>query len=155
MDKARAYAIGIGVGGLALFVAFFLPHASTPLIYIVSVLLGLSFAAHWIFPLSMLADVVDFDRLETGHQRGNMFYGVWGLGIKVSEALALVMVGWILSGFGYVPNVEQAPIALLGIRLFFGLLPSLCIFLALSEIAIVAEGATAAIFSERDLISIA
>jgi GPH family glycoside/pentoside/hexuronide:cation symporter len=40
-------------------------------------------------------------------------------------------VGWILTGFGYVPNVEQTPTALTGIRLFFGLIPAGIIFLTL------------------------
>jgi len=58
-----------------------------------------------------------------------MYYGVWGLATKISEALAAV--GWILTGFGYVPNVEQTPHALLGIRLFFGLIPAVFIFAAI------------------------
>jgi len=45
--------------------------------------------------------------------------------------LALAGVGWILTGFGYVPNVEQTPTALVGIRLFFGLIPAGIIFLTL------------------------
>ena len=50
---------------------------------------------------------------------------------KISEALALAAVGWILTGFGYVPNIAQSAYALLGIRLFFGLVPAACIFAAL------------------------
>jgi GPH family glycoside/pentoside/hexuronide:cation symporter len=40
-------------------------------------------------------------------------------------------VGWVLTGFGYVPNIAQTPQALLGIRLFFSLIPALLIFAAL------------------------
>ncbi|MBN2551087.1 MAG: MFS transporter, partial [Anaerolineales bacterium] len=83
------------------------------------------------FPWAMVADVGDYDRAESGEQRSGMYYGVWGLATKISEALALAAVGWILTGYGYVPNVEQTPQALLGIRLFFGLVPALCIFIAL------------------------
>ncbi len=131
MDKGPAYAIGMGVGALAVLVTFFLPHGATPLIYLVSVLAGFGFAANWIFPWAMVADVGDYDRLATGQQRSGMYYGVWGLATKVSEALALAAVGWILTGFGYVANVAQTPYALLGIRLFFGLVPAAFIFIAL------------------------
>jgi GPH family glycoside/pentoside/hexuronide:cation symporter len=79
----------------------------------------------------MIADVSDFDRLKTGQQRSGMYYGVWGLATKVSQALALAAVGWILTGFGYVANVEQTPHALLGIRLFFGIVPAALIAVAL------------------------
>jgi GPH family glycoside/pentoside/hexuronide:cation symporter len=60
-----------------------------------------------------------------------MYYGVWGLATKISEALALAAVGWILTGFGYVPNMEQTPHALLGIRLFFGIIPGVFILASL------------------------
>jgi len=131
MDKGPAYALGMLVGGAAVVITFLLPHSATPLIYIVSVLAGFGFSAQWIFPWAMVADVADYDRVESGQQRSGMYYGVWGLATKISEALALAAVGWILTGFGYVPNVEQTPLALLGIRLFFGLVPAGFIFVAL------------------------
>jgi GPH family glycoside/pentoside/hexuronide:cation symporter len=131
MDKGPAYALGMAVGALAVALGFFLPHQPSPLIYLLAVLAGFGFSAQWIFPWAMVADVADYDRLETGQQRSGMYYGVWGLATKISEALALAAVGWILTGFGYQPNMEQAPRALLGIRLFFGLVPAACIFAAL------------------------
>jgi len=131
MDKGPAYAVGMAVGALAIAITFFLPHGTTPLIYLVAVLAGFGFAANWIFPWAMVADVADYDRVESGQKRSGMYYGVWGLATKISEALALAAVGWILTGFGYVANVAQTPHALLGIRLFFGLVPAVCIFVAL------------------------
>jgi GPH family glycoside/pentoside/hexuronide:cation symporter len=131
MDKGPAYALGMLVGGTAVALTFLLPHQSTWMIYLVAVLAGFGFSAQWIFPWAMVADVADYDRVETGQQRSGMYYGVWGLATKISEALALAAVGWILTGFGYVPNVEQTPQALLGIRLFFGLIPAACILLSL------------------------
>ncbi len=124
MDKGPAYALGMLVGGSAVTLTFFLPHQSTGLIYLIAALAGFGFAAQWIFPWAMVADVADYDRADTGQQRSGMYYGVWGLATKVSEALALAAVGWILTGFGYVPNVEQSSNALFGIRLFFGLIPA-------------------------------
>jgi len=131
MDKGPAYGLGMLIGALAVMLTFFLPHSSTPLIYVISVLAGFGFSAQWIFPWAMVADVGDYDRAQTGQLRSGMYYGVWGLATKISEALALAAVGWILTAFGYVPNVEQTPQALLGIRLFFGLVPAACILAAL------------------------
>jgi GPH family glycoside/pentoside/hexuronide:cation symporter len=131
MDKGPAYGLGMAVGALVVALTFFLPHQTTWLIYVIAVLAGFGFSAQWIFPWAMVADVADYDRVETGQQRSGMYYGVWGLATKISEALALAAVGWILTGFGYIPNVEQTPHALLGIRLFFGLIPAVIIFAAL------------------------
>ncbi len=131
IDKGPAYGLGMLVGGAAVVLTFFLPHQSTFLIYLIAILAGFGFSAQWIFPWAMVADVADYDRLETGQQRSGIYYGIWGLATKISEALALAAVGWILTLFGYVPNVEQTPNALLGIRLFFGLIPAVCIFISL------------------------
>lgn len=131
MDKGPAYALGMLVGGAAIILTFFLPHQNTNLIYPVAMLAGFGFASQWIFPWAMVADVADYDRAKTGQQRSGMYYGIWGLATKISEALALASVGWILSGFGYVANIEQTPHALLGIRLFFALIPAVIIFIAL------------------------
>lgn len=131
MDKGPAYGIGMGMGAVALGLLFFLPHKPTWMIYPIMVLAGFGFAANWVFPWAMIADVSDFDRVKTGQYRSGMYYGVWGLATKISEALALAGVGWMLTGFGYVPNVEQTAHSLLGIRLFFGVVPAVCIFVAL------------------------
>jgi GPH family glycoside/pentoside/hexuronide:cation symporter len=131
IDKGPAYGLGMLVGGLGVVLTYFLPHQSTPLIYVIAVLAGFGFSAQWIFPWAMVADVADYDRLQTGQQRSGVYYGLWGLATKISEALALAAVGWILTGFGYVPNVEQTPHALLGIRMFFGLIPAGFIFISL------------------------
>jgi len=131
IDKGPAYGLGMIVGGLAVMATFFLPHHETWIIYAIAVLAGFGFSAQWIFPWAMVADVADYDRAETGQQRSGVYYGVWGLATKISEALALAAVGWILTGFGYQANIEQTAHALLGIRLFFGIVPAICIFAAL------------------------
>ncbi len=131
LDKGPAYAAGMLLGSLAVSLTFFLPNEKTNWIYAIAMLAGFGFGAQWIFPWAMVADVVDYDRLATGEQRSGMYYGVWGLVTKMSEALALAGTGWVLTGFGYVANVQQTALARLGIRLFFGPLPAVLILLAL------------------------
>ncbi len=131
LDKGVVYAIGMGIGAVAILATFFFPNQPTNVFYLIVVVVGFGFAVNWIYPWAMVADVGDLDRVKTGQQRSGMYYGVWGLATKISEALALAVVGWVLTGFGYVPNVAQTPHALLGIRLFFSLLPAICIFISL------------------------
>jgi GPH family glycoside/pentoside/hexuronide:cation symporter len=130
-NKGPAYALGMAIGALAVAGTFLLPAHPTPWVYVVAALAGFGFAAQWVFPWSMVPDVVDHDRLTTGEQRSGMYYGVWGLATKVSEGAAIMSTGWILSLFRYVPNIEQSTTTLLGIRLFFGLIPGVLIALAL------------------------
>jgi GPH family glycoside/pentoside/hexuronide:cation symporter len=130
-NKGPAYALGMAIGALAVAATFLLPHRPTPWVYLIAALAGFGFAANWVFPWSMVPDVVDVDRLATGEQRSGVYYGVWGLGTKASEALAIASTGWILALFNYAPNVAQTPQTLFGIRLFFGVVPAIAIALAL------------------------
>jgi len=130
-NKGPAYALGLGIGGLAVAATFLLPHGPTVWVYPIAIVAGIGFSANWVFPWAMVPDVVEYDRMETGEHRGGMYYGVWGLAVKVSEALGITVSGWVLQLFGYAPNVEQSARALLGIRLFFGPVPLVCFALAL------------------------
>ncbi len=130
-DKGPAYALGMGIGGLAVAMSFFLPNQPTPWIYVIAIVAGIGFASNWVFPWSMVPDVVDIDRLKTGEYRSGMYFGVWGLATKISEAIALAASGWLLTLFGYIANMEQTSHTLLGIRLFFGPIPAIVILIGL------------------------
>ena len=131
LDKGPTYAMGMAIGALAVGASFLLPHQKTALIYPLAVLAGIGFGAQWIFPWAMVADVVDFDRVKTGEFRSGMYFGVWGLATKISEALAIAGVGWVLTGFGYQANMAQSVQSLFGIRLFFGPIPGVVIMITL------------------------
>jgi GPH family glycoside/pentoside/hexuronide:cation symporter len=79
----------------------------------------------------MLPDVIEYDQLHTHERREGIYYGVWALLTKLTDALGVAVGGWALSWFGYVPNIVQTDMARLGIRLFFGLIPSVAILLSL------------------------
>jgi glycoside/pentoside/hexuronide:cation symporter, GPH family len=123
-NKGPAYAVGLAIAALGLISTIFLPHKPTPLIYVIAVVTGIGFSANWVFPWSMIPDVVEYDQLESGQARGGMYYGVWGFTNKLVAALAISTAGWILQLSGYVANVEQTKTALLGIRLTFGPVPA-------------------------------
>lgn len=131
LNKGPAYAAGLALGGLAVAATFLLPPGPTPWVYVIAVVAGIGFSAQWVFPWAMVPDVVEYDRLGTGEHRGGMYYGVWGLATKLSDALGIAATGWVLQLFGYVPNVPQSTHTLFGIRLFFGLVPALFFVVAL------------------------
>jgi GPH family glycoside/pentoside/hexuronide:cation symporter len=131
LDKGPAYALGMTIGAIAVGLSFFLTPEQGKWIYLLSVVAGIGFGAQWIFPWAMVADVADYDRVETGEFRSGMYYGIWGLATKISEALAISGIGWMLTGFGYVPNIAQTSHSLFGIRLFFGPIPGIVILIML------------------------
>lgn len=131
INKGPAYALGLFIASLAVISSFFLPHASSPLIYAVAAVAGLGFSAQWVFPWSMLPDVVEYDEKVTGERREGMYYGLWAFLTKFTSALGVAVSGWALNLFGYVPNVEQTTRALFGIRLFFSIVPTIVILVSL------------------------
>jgi GPH family glycoside/pentoside/hexuronide:cation symporter len=131
MNKGSAYALGLAIGAVAVFMSFFLPHQPTYLIYIIAAIAGIGFSATWIFPWSMVPDTVDYDTVRSGICRSGMYFGVWGLTTKLSEALTLAITGWALQFAGYVPNVEQTITSMNCIRLFFGPVPAILILISL------------------------
>jgi GPH family glycoside/pentoside/hexuronide:cation symporter len=92
---------------------------------------GIGFSGQWVFPWSMLPDVVEYDQKMTGERREGIYYGMWALLQKLTSALGIFFSGLALSWFGYIPNVAQTDRALLGIRLFFSLIPAIALLISL------------------------
>jgi GPH family glycoside/pentoside/hexuronide:cation symporter len=131
INKGPSYALGLLIACLAVISTFLFPPGPNSLIYLVAFVAGLGFSGQWVFPWSMLPDVIEHDQLATGERREGIYYGVWALVTKFTDALGIAVSGWALSLFGYVPNVVQTEQARLGIRLFFGPVPAIAIILSL------------------------
>ncbi|MBI4732202.1 MAG: MFS transporter [Chloroflexi bacterium] len=131
INKGPAYALGLFIASLAVMTSFFFPRGETALIYVVAAVAGMGFSAQWVFPWSMLPDVIEYDEKMTGERREGIYYGLWAFLTKFTGALGVAVSGWALGLFGYVPNVEQTPYALFGIRLFFAIVPAVVIIISL------------------------
>jgi GPH family glycoside/pentoside/hexuronide:cation symporter len=131
INKGPAYALGLFIASVAIITAFFFPRGATPLIYVVAAVAGMGFSAQWVFPWSMLPDVVEYDEKLTGERREGIYYGLWAFLSKFTGALGVAVSGWALNLFGYIPNVVQTNHALFGIRLFFAVVPAVVILISL------------------------
>jgi GPH family glycoside/pentoside/hexuronide:cation symporter len=131
MNKGPAYALGLGIACVAILGAFLLPKGPTPLIYAVAFVAGLGFSAQYVFPWSMIPDVIEVDQAQTGERHEGIYFGVNALLGKITGALGIAAAGWSLKLFGYVPNVEQTSHALFGIRFFFAIVPIIAFVIAL------------------------
>jgi GPH family glycoside/pentoside/hexuronide:cation symporter len=123
INKGPAYALGLAIASLSVIVTFFLPPEPTQLIYLVAFGAGLGFSAQWVFPWSMLPDVVEYGEWNTGERHEGAYYGVWAFMGKFTGALGIAMSGWALEAYGYIPDVEQTARALFGIKFWFGPVP--------------------------------
>ena len=72
----------------------------------------------------MFADVADYAEWKTGRRATGIVYATILFGLKTGLSLGGAMAGWLLSGFGYRPNVAQTAEALQGIRMTISVFPS-------------------------------
>ncbi len=131
MSKGPAYALGLAIASAAILVAFFLPAHPTWIIYLVAFIAGLGFSAQYVFPWSMIPDVIEVDQAVTGERHEGIYFGVNAFLGKLTGALGIAASGWALKLYGYVPNAVQTPHALFGIRFFFAVVPVIAFVIAL------------------------
>jgi len=131
INKGPSYALGLLIASLAMISLFFLPYGKSVLIYPIAFIVGFGFSSQYVFPWSMLPDVIEYDEKVTGERREGIYYGVWAFMVKITAALGVAVIGWSLDYFGYVPSQLQSETARLGIRLFFGPIPAVIIILSL------------------------
>lgn len=130
-NKGPVYALGLFIAFGATAASFLLPFGGSSWIYLIVFIAGFGFSAQYVLPWSILPDVVEYDELITGERREGMYYGVRGFIGKLSDAMGLFIAGWVLKIFHFVPNAVQTSESLLGIRLFFGPVPSFLVLCSL------------------------
>ena len=125
IDKGPTYALGLTLASTTFLLAFFfLPHHPTPWVYVVAVVLGISFSTQWVLPYAMMPDVIEYDEKMTGKRREGIYYGISNFLTKFAYALGVAVPGWALQWSGYIPNAAQTETALFGIRFFYAVIPA-------------------------------
>jgi len=84
----------------------FLRGGDTTALMVLVVLRGSSFASILFLANSIAADVIDVDTLESGEQRSGLFFAVWGMVIKLSLALGVILGTGLPAAAGYEPSAE-------------------------------------------------
>ena len=135
INKGPSYALGLLIASLALIASFFLPAGPTNWIFVIAIIVGFGFSAQYIFPWSMLADVIEVDQKITGEHRAGIYHGVWAFLTKFTNALGVGVIGWVLTGFGYVADQAQSSHVLTGIRLLFSIIGSIVMIASLPLLA--------------------
>ena len=75
--------------------------------------------------------MIDSDELETGMRREGAFVGVWSFVDKAAVGLAIFVGMQGLDRIGYVPNLEQTPDVIAGMKFLYCLLPAVLHLVAL------------------------
>ncbi len=121
IGKKWAYNIGMSLFGVVLFLVFLFAAARGPMfMYVLMGIAGIGYSTNYVMPYAIIPDTVELEYAQNGVRREGAYYGLWNLVNQIGVAFALGINGWVLGAFGYVANVEQTPLAKLGIRLLLG-----------------------------------
>ncbi len=125
MGKKKAFIVSqsISIIGYVMFWFLFVP--GKPYMFLFA-LPFFSFGIGGLFTLmmSMTADVIDIDELNTGKRREGIFGAIYWWMVKFGFAIAGGLTGTILSLVGFTSGAADQPAeAIIGLRLFFSGLP--------------------------------
>lgn len=113
--------------GMALTIFLFIPLlvVSTLIATIISAfLLGIGIGAVWTLRVPAFSEVIDELVIKTGKRQEGVYYGVMTFFGRLSIIIAAITFAIVHEATGYVPGAEtQSPIALVGIRVIFALVP--------------------------------
>lgn len=106
--EARTTALlGYGATALATLPLWFITSLQGAVIS--AVFLGISFAGIFLMDNILIADVIDEDEVKTGQRREGMYFGLNGLVVTLSTAIASVVFGIVAPAYGYDTTLITQP----------------------------------------------
>jgi glycoside/pentoside/hexuronide:cation symporter, GPH family len=127
MGKRRAFIVSQGISIIGYILLWFLFIPGKPYMFIFA-LPFFSFGIGSLFTLmmSMTADVIDLDELNTGKRREGIFGAIYWWMVKVGFAVAGLLTGAIMTLVGFDPTASVQPEdAVDGLRMFYSGIPIL------------------------------
>lgn len=116
-----------GVGVLALF----LPGPDDYIIaYVISALVGFFNEPGVPILWAMYADAADYSEWRFGRRATGIVFSAATFGQKFGWGIGGALTGWLLALFNYVPNVEQTPEAIWGIKMMLSIIPGVLMILS-------------------------
>jgi Na+/melibiose symporter-like transporter len=124
IGKERAYFTAFLWSSVALAAVFFLRPGSFIPLAIVFSFAGAAYGAHWMLPVSILADIIDYDELRSGERREGAYFGIWTFVLKLTVAGGAAIVGVVLRKIGFVPDQQQSAHTIFWMRVLMAWIPS-------------------------------
>lgn len=124
--KHRTLAASATFNALALPLVFVIPHGSLLAAVAVFILWGVNMGVGPFLFRSIMADVADHDRIESGAQRTGLYFSLLTMTNKLGYALAIGIVYPLLDWIGYVPGGANSEAAIAGLASLYVWPPALC-----------------------------
>jgi len=137
-NKNVAYVIGMSFWAVVQLLIFTIQQGQITYILVLSVFAGISVSSAHVLPDALFPDVIEWDELRTRRRQEGIYYGVKNFVRKMTGALAIFIALQVLGWVGYQAPPEgatffqQAPSALLAIRILIGPFGALLLFSAVA-----------------------
>jgi Na+/melibiose symporter-like transporter len=123
-SKKFTYNLGMLSFAGVLVLLFFFGEINVHLTLFLFFLGAFGMSVNWLCPWAMVPDTVEYSEWKQGLRREGVIYGAFFFGQKYPAALAAFISGLVLKFSGYIPNIEQTPQSLMGIRVLLTLIPA-------------------------------
>jgi glycoside/pentoside/hexuronide:cation symporter, GPH family len=122
--KRNVFMVGLAVTALITATFAILPATAVAAMFLSEILR--QFAYGFTIPLlwAMMADVADFSEWKTGRRATAIVFAAIVFALKAGLGFGGAITGYVLTLYGYVPNVAQGATALDGIRLTMSVFPA-------------------------------
>ena len=122
-----------GLAATVVFTAAFVVVPPTAIVPIFVTEILRQFAYGFTIPLlwAMMADVADYSEWQTGRRATAIVFSAIVFALKAGLGFGGALGGYLLSAYGYVPNVEQTPRALQGILYSMSVFPAVAFALCI------------------------
>ncbi|TXG36999.1 MFS transporter [Seonamhaeicola maritimus] len=133
LGKKRAFIYSQGISVIGYLMLWFLFIPGKPYMYIFALpFFSFGIGSLFVLMMSMTADVIDLDELNTGKRREGTFGAIYWWMVKFGFAIAGGLSGVIMSSVGFDSGAEVQPEgAVTGLRLFFSGVPILGTLIAM------------------------
>jgi glycoside/pentoside/hexuronide:cation symporter, GPH family len=121
---------GVIMGGFAIMALgslamYFVGREGTTTVFVLGFIIEAASGPIVTLFFAMLADAADFSEMKSGRRATGLVYSAGTVSFKFGSGIGGSLVGFVLAGTGYVPDVDQTLAALGGIKMLMSLLPAL------------------------------
>ncbi len=122
------------INGLGMAACYLVDPHNLPLLYACNIIASFAAGPTPAIVWSLYADTADYGEWKFGRRTTGLIFSATVFGQKVGLAIGSWLLARLLTAYGFVPNVAQAPGVIHGINVIFALLPG--VFAVLSGISI-------------------
>lgn len=125
--------ISIGMVGVALLgtILYFVGYNSLIAVIAINSVIAIFDGANLIMFYTLLTNTVEYGQYKTGERREGVVFSINIFKTKMAGAIGGAIGALALASLGFMANVEQTKFVLDGMHIFFTLIPSLLVLLAL------------------------